>query len=81
MVVALFVDVGCLTNFASPVFEVGRSSNPSSSEPSPYPRRRTGSVTRFVAATRANDLVAKSRRGFGVFDLIRYDNSDVGRNG
>lgn len=48
--------------------EVGRSSNPSSSKPSPKCRRRTGLVIcRFTAASLAN-ASAPLRRGLG--DLI-----------
>jgi len=72
---------GCLTNLDSTVAEVGRSSNTSSSEPSPKARRRVGFVSvRFAAASRARDSGARSRRTLG--EKGRYDGferRDIGR--
>jgi len=62
--------IGSLINLCSESREVGKSSNPSSSNPSPKCLRRTGFVNvRFAAASRAK---ASAPRGFrlGLGDLI-----------
>ena len=73
---------GSLMNFCSESRDVGRSSKPSSSKPSPKCRRRTGLVIcRFAAASRAKTSAPRGFR-FGLGDLIvdLEKARDVGRN-
>ena len=72
---------GCLTNLDSVVAEVGKSSNTSSSLPSPKALRRVGLVSvRLEAASRARDSGATSLRPVGVVGRwCTLDKRDNGR--
>lgn len=75
---------GCLMNFDSFVAEVGKSSNTSSSVPSPKLRRRVGRVTVFLAAaSRARAAGATSARleRVGVSGTKAVDRREKGRGG
>lgn len=62
---------GCLTNFCSVDCDVGRSSKPSSSKPSPKWRALRGLVrVLFEAASRAKASAPRSRGLDGLGDLI-----------